>query len=101
MSKCAHRTLSEKVMREAERHLSQSDEVMARLVSDHGACPLSEREFRPFHTLATAIISQQLSAKAADTIKRRVSQITPSPFPCCWLADRQTTPRDERARGQL
>src|SRR5208337_173650 len=42
--------------------------------------PLAEREFRPFHTLATAIISQQLSARAADTIKRRVSQIIPTPF---------------------
>lgn len=80
MAKCERRALSEKVMREAERHLSQSDEVMARLLSDYGACPLAEREFRPFHTLATAIISQQLSARAADTIKRRVSQIIPSPF---------------------
>lgn len=67
-------------MREAERHLSQADEVMASLVADYGPCPLAEREFRPFHTLARSIISQQLSAKAADTIERRVSQIIPTPF---------------------
>jgi len=67
-------------MHVAERHLSQADEVMARLVSDHGGCPLAEREFRPFHTLAASIISQQLSAKTADTIKCRVSQLVPTPF---------------------
>lgn len=72
--------LSEKGTREAERHLSQSDEIMARLVSDHGPCPLAEREFRPFHTLVRAIIGQQLSAKAADSITRRISQIIPAPF---------------------
>lgn len=72
--------LSEKTTYEAERHLSQSDKIMARLVSNYGTCPLAGRESRPFHTLATAIISQQLSAKAADTIKHRVSQIVSSPF---------------------
>ena len=57
MAKCENRrAMSEKVMREAERHLSRKDKVMARLVSDYGFCPLAEREFRPFHTLVTAII---------------------------------------------
>ncbi|MGO9373572.1 MAG: DNA-3-methyladenine glycosylase family protein [Syntrophobacteraceae bacterium] len=35
---------------------------------------------QPFHSLASAIISQQLSAKAADSIKKRLSLITPIPF---------------------
>ena len=53
---------------DAERHLRQSCRVMARLIVEHGSCPLADREFRPFQTLANSIISQQLSAKAADTI---------------------------------
>lgn len=53
---------------------------MARLVADYGSCPLAERESVPFHTLARSIISQQLSAKAADAIERRVAQIVQAPF---------------------
>ena len=48
MAKCERRTLSEKVIREAERHLIQADEVMARLVPAYGACPLGERGPPPF-----------------------------------------------------
>lgn len=70
----------EKNVLEADRHLVKADAVMARLVSDYGPCPLGKRQSNPFHTLARSIISQQLSAKAADTIERRVSQITPAPF---------------------
>jgi DNA-3-methyladenine glycosylase II len=51
---------------------------MARLVLAHGRCPITEREFSPFQTLAGSIISQQLSFKAADTIKRRVLEVVPS-----------------------
>jgi 3-methyladenine DNA glycosylase/8-oxoguanine DNA glycosylase len=43
---------------------------MARLIVEHSPCPLADREFRPFLTLANSIISQQLSAKAADTMER-------------------------------
>lgn len=67
-------------MGEAENHLSGVDEIMARLVADYGDCPLMEMECLPFHTLTRSIISQQLSAKAAITIQRRVSQIVPTPF---------------------
>lgn len=58
---------------------------MARLVAAHGPCPLAAREFLPFQTLATSIISQQLSAKAADTIKRRVLETIPSFTPAGFL----------------
>jgi DNA-3-methyladenine glycosylase II len=62
----------------AEQHLSQSCAVMARLVLAHGRCPIVERDLSPFQTLAGSIISQQLSSKAADTIKRRVLEVVPS-----------------------
>lgn len=78
--------LSERTIREAERYLSQSCEIMAGLVSVHGPCPIADREFLPFQTLATSIISQQLSAKAADTIERRVLAIVSSFNPAGFLA---------------
>lgn len=64
----------------AEKHLIQSDAVMTQLVSDHGPCSIFEREPNYFDTLARSIISQQLSAKAADTIERRIWAVAPSPF---------------------
>lgn len=81
-----HHTLSPKVVREAVRHLTHSCEVMARLVAAHGTCQLAYREFRPFQTLTTSIISQQLSAKAAETIKCRVLEVVPSFCPSGFLA---------------
>ena len=71
---------------DAERHLSQSCPVMARLIVEHDPCPFADREFRPFHTLVNSIISQQLSAKAADTIERRVQAIVPGFTPAGFLA---------------
>lgn len=73
-------------MRAAEKHLSQSCEVMARLVTVHGPCPIADSEFLPFQTLVTSIISQQLSAKAADTIEHRVLAIVSSFTPASFLA---------------
>ena len=81
-----HQPLSKRAVLDAERHLSHSCNVMARLIALHGPCPLADREFRPFQTLATSIISQQLSAKAADTIERRVQAIVPSFSPAGFLA---------------
>lgn len=77
--------LSPNAVRTAQEHLSKSDEIMAQLVSRHGPCQLAEREFRPFQTLATSIISQQLSAKAADTIERRVMMLVPTFTPYDFL----------------
>lgn len=85
MATIKHRTLSARTMRAAEKHLSQSCDVMARLVTVHGPCPIAAREFLPFQTLATSIISQQLSAKAADTIERRVLSIVSSFTPDGFL----------------
>jgi DNA-3-methyladenine glycosylase II len=60
--------------------LAAADSIMARLIAQHGHCPLAEREFEPFHMLANSIISQQLSAKAAATIKQRVGALVGVPF---------------------
>ncbi len=72
--------LTSERLRAAERHLGKSDRVMAKLVRTHGNCRLAGRAFQPFHALTEAIISQQLSAKAADTIAARVAQLTARPF---------------------
>lgn len=85
------RVLSNRVSRAAERHLSQSCKVMARLVATHGPCVLAAREFRFFQALATAIISQQLSAKAAETIKQRVFEIVPKFSPSGFLSISDTS----------
>ena len=67
-------------LRLAERHLSRADHVMAKLVRTIGNCRLDARKTRPFHALTSAIISQQLSAKAAATIAGRVAQLASRPF---------------------
>lgn len=86
MASIKHRTLSARIVRAAEKHLSQSCDVMSQLVTVHGPCPIAGRAFLPFQTLATSIISQQLSAKAADTIERRVLAIVSSFTPAGFLA---------------
>lgn len=71
----------------AEQHLLKADRVMAKLVRTHGNCKIGARPFQPFHALTTAIISQQLSVKAADTIAARVALHAPCPFePAALLA---------------
>lgn len=67
-------------IRKAERHLAKADPIMKRLIAKHGHCPLAERKFEPFHMLANSIISQQLSTKAAATIKQRVGVLVGVPF---------------------
>ena len=67
-------------IREAERRLAMADPVMKRLIARHGSCPLAESRGEPFHMLASSIISQQLSTKAAATIKQRVGELVGAPF---------------------
>jgi DNA-3-methyladenine glycosylase II len=74
------KALTPAILRKAEAHLSQSDRVMAKLISTHGPCTLNRRNFDLFHTLVVSIISQQLSAKASDTIERRIAECIPYPF---------------------
>ena len=58
--------------RAAEQHLRKADPVIGRLIKRHGPCRIGESGHTLFHSLASAIISQQLSVKAADTIQGRV-----------------------------
>jgi len=81
-----------------ERHLSKADPVMRRLIREHGACPIAKRNTGTlFHSLASAIIAQQLSVKAADTIQKRVMQLVSNPLtPRAYLA---TEPDALRSAG--
>jgi DNA-3-methyladenine glycosylase II len=83
------------LIRVAERCLARSDPIMKRLIAAHGPCPLAEREFEPFHMLANSIISQQLSFKAAATIKQRVGALIGVPF----QAAKVLAVADEQLRG--
>lgn len=64
----------------AEEHLQRSDSTLAGLIKKYGPCELPTRPFHPFHALAVAVISQQLSAKAADSIVQRLSHVIVNPF---------------------
>jgi DNA-3-methyladenine glycosylase II len=55
---------------EAERYLSGRDKTLRVLIQEYGPCPLSAHR-RYFSSLCKAIISQQLSVKAAKTIESR------------------------------
>ena len=56
---------------EATRSLAERDAVMARLVADHPGIHVTRRG-DPFTTLARAIVGQQISLKAAQTIWDRL-----------------------------
>ncbi|MEI6861838.1 MAG: DNA-3-methyladenine glycosylase 2 family protein [Verrucomicrobiota bacterium] len=77
-------------LRRAEAHLASADSVMAQLIARHGPCRLGARKAAsPFETLVGSIISQQLSTKAAATIKGRVAALVGTPFqPASFLATR-------------
>ena len=61
-------------IRTAERHLRRADPVLARLIDRHGPCTLMHSPMPHFHTLVWAIINQQLSVKAAQTIQQRLQR---------------------------
>jgi DNA-3-methyladenine glycosylase II len=79
-------TLTDSVKRTAEHHLGHADPVMAKLITTHGVCRIGKTRRDPFDTLATSIISQQLSVKAADTIEKRVRALMPAFDPVAVLA---------------
>jgi len=82
----------------ARRHLSRRDPVMRDLIRVHGACGLSSSQHAdPFTALVQAIVSQQLSTKAAATIAARVMALcdgVPTP-----AALERLTDADLRAAG--
>jgi DNA-3-methyladenine glycosylase II len=66
----------------ARRHLMRADPVMAAVVKAHGACGLSRRSSELLlRSLTRALVAQQLSVKAADTIFKRFLALFPQDCP--------------------
>lgn len=69
-------TLTPAIIQQAQAALSREDKTMAKIIK--GNTPLKiKSQHTPFEHLAISIINQQLSQKAADTIEKRVRQLTP------------------------
>ncbi len=64
--------LDPSLIRRAISHLKSSDRVLAALIEAHGTCSIKPALNHPFHALVSSIISQQISASAARTIKGRM-----------------------------
>ena len=66
-------------MRKATNHLKKSDPVLAAIIEQVGPCRM---EFGPpeFHSLAEAIVYQQLNGKAAVTIFKRFAALAGEPL---------------------
>ena len=63
-------------LEKAERSLSRRDQMLRGVIKRHGPCRIRPHN-RYFETLVRAVISQQLSTKAADTICNRFKAIYP------------------------
>ncbi|MBI3945242.1 MAG: DNA-3-methyladenine glycosylase 2 family protein [Armatimonadetes bacterium] len=61
---------------EAEAHLAAADPTIAALVAAHGACTLAP-EPRHFFALVRAVLGQQISVKAAASIRGRLAARLP------------------------
>jgi DNA-3-methyladenine glycosylase II len=77
LKKAATKTLGRPMTREEEfergrRILMRRDPRLAALIKRHGKKRPAFAERDPFRALVRAVLSQQLSSKAADTIERRV-----------------------------
>jgi DNA-3-methyladenine glycosylase II len=77
----------------ARRHLARRDPILRDLMRVHGTCGLAAAQHGdPFGALMKAIVSQQLSTKAADTIFRRLIALfdgPPTPQALAALTDFQ------------
>ena len=86
----------------ARRHLARRDPVIRDLMRTHGKCGLADAQHGDaFGALMKAIVSQQLSTKAADTIFKRLIALfdgVPSPPGLAKLTDAQL--RDVGLSGQ-
>ena len=80
----------------ARRLLARRDPVLKDLMRRHGPCGLADAQHTdPFRALVSAIISQQLSTKAAATIKARLDALAGAPL----TPARVTAVTDEALRG--
>ena len=77
----------------ARRMLARKDPVIGGLMRKHGACGLADAQHAdPFHALLRAIVSQQLSTKAAATIAARFDGLyggPPTPAQVIATSDEQ------------
>ena len=75
-----HRAFAEKDFERARRALMRRDPRLGALIKRVGRCKLPEARTRePFASLVRAILSQQLSGKAAETIHGRVLALVGGP----------------------
>ena len=85
-------TLSAATWRPAIRHLRTQDPILGQVISRVGPCQLKPKRHR-FRTLLGAIIGQQISTSAAQTIRQRVEQLVrpgvPTPSKIAKIADSQ------------
>lgn len=65
---------SEKFVRVAAQHLSENDPILAEIIESAGLCTIRPHK-NYYQELASSIISQQLSIKAASTIEKRFCQL--------------------------
>jgi DNA-3-methyladenine glycosylase II len=75
----------------ARRHLARRDPIIRELMRAHGKCGLADAQHAdPFGALLQAIVSQQLSTKAARTIYLRLAALfdgAPTPRALARLTD--------------
>src|SRR6202166_2503910 len=65
-------------MRKAINHLKKSDPILRAIIERVGACRMEFGE-PVFHSLAEAIVYQQLNGKAAETIFKRFTALAGDP----------------------
>jgi len=72
--------IDEQVAKVAAQHLSQSDPALAPIVAQYGLCPIrAHQEY--YRALVGEIIGQQLSVKAAASIRKRFELLFGDTFP--------------------
>jgi len=64
--------INQPLIRKALKHLKAADPVLSEVIIRHGPCTLKPSSDAPFHALASSIISQQISAGAARSIKGKL-----------------------------
>ncbi len=83
-------------MRKALLHLKKSDPIMRAIIERVGACKMQFGEPK-FHSLAEAIVYQQLNGKAAATIFKRFAALAGDPLTPGGIL--KLTPQQMRSAG--
>lgn len=75
-----HRVITNELAREGADYLAKTDPVLAPIIANAGFCPLRPHT-NYYWSLVDAIISQQLSVKAAASIEKRFQALFQSDVP--------------------